>query len=279
MDLEEVAAIGNARERARTINALIDEHTEAINALSQLRKAAIEEMLTSGLTQQQIADQLDMTRSRVSQILLQNVRAERAFLGSGQITVAMGSKMEAGRPDPGGVVSTESFAAFEILSSLARTVGLDAIPETVPPPGLVNLNRPNLIVLTNPRLLPFVGQVMEADPHLRYRNDEGGWYIADLTADTDYRSPRDQGECEDYGYVGRLPRPDGKGTFLYLAGTHAQGTLGAAQFVADNLSALYKELKTKRFSLVVKCSYERSGTSSKIVGVERVTPIYRHEGA
>lgn len=119
---------------------------------------------------------------------------------------------------------------------------------------------------------------MEADPHLRYLSDEKGWYIRDLTTGTDYRSPRDEGKTADYGYVGRLPRPDGKGNFLYLAGTHAQGTLGAAHYIANNLTELYKELKTRRFSTVILCQYDPKD-QRKIKSVERVTPIYRHEGS
>ena len=34
-----------------------------------------------------------------------------------------------------------------------------------PAPGMANLNRPDLVVLTNPRLLPCLSQVMDADPH------------------------------------------------------------------------------------------------------------------
>jgi hypothetical protein len=59
----------------------------------------------------------------------------------------------------------------------------------------------------------------------------------------------------DYGYIGRLPKPDGNGTFLYLAGIHSQGTLGAAKYVADNLLSMYRLTKTRRFSTVVSCSY------------------------
>jgi hypothetical protein len=115
-----------------------------------------------------------------------------------------------------------------LLSELARSVGLDSKYEVVPPPGLVDLNWPNLIVLTNPRPLPFLSQVMGTDPHLGYAEDDQGWCIVDKTAGTEYRSPMDQGRAADFAYTGMLPRPDGKGTFLYLAGTHAPGTLAAA---------------------------------------------------
>jgi hypothetical protein len=140
------------------------------------------------------------------------------------------------------------------------------------------LNRPNLIVLTNPRLLPFLSQIMEADPHLRYVLEEDGWYLVDKTTDTEYRSPMNHGEAADYAYIGRLPRPDGNGTFLYLAGTHAPGTLGAAHFVSDNITDLYREVKNRRFSVLVPCRYDPKD-SKKIIATEQLTPIYRHDGA
>lgn len=187
-------------------------------------------------------------------------------------------ELEADKTNPGGVISQQAFSAYEILADLARSVGLDATYEVVPPPGLVHLNRANLIVLTNPRLLPFLSQIMEADPHLRYAEDEDGWYLVDKTTGTEYRSPMNHGETADYAYVGRLPRPDGKGTFLYLAGTHAPGTLGAAHFVSDNITDLYREVKNRRFSVLVTCHYDPKDPK-KIIATERLTPIYRHDRA
>ena len=192
---------------------------------------------------------LGMSKSRVSQLLSAGSRPERAFLGPGAVTVAIGGKLEAGKATPGGVVSTESFAAYEVLADLARSVGLETTCEIVPPPGLVHLNRANLIVMAGPRLLPFLGQVLEADAHLGYGHDESGWYLLDKASGQEYRSPSDSGTPGDYAYIGRLPRPDGKGTFLYLAGIHAPGNLGAACFLADNLAELHRELKTRRLAI------------------------------
>ncbi|SCL29993.1 Sigma-70, region 4 [Micromonospora pallida] len=269
-----MAGVGDARERARAAHGLIDDYQAAIGELSRIRREALEQLLAGGMTQAQIAELLEMSRSRVSQLLSAGTRPERAFLGTGRLTVAIGGKQEAGRRDPGDVLSAESFAAYNALAELARSVGLDASYEVVPPPGFVHLNRPNLIVLTSPRLLPFVGQVMESDPHVRFASDDRGWYLMD--GETEYRSPRDDGHSADYGYIGRLPRPDNKGSFLYLAGTHAQGTLGAAQFVADNLAQLHKELKNRRFSTIIRCEYD-ANNPRKILACERVTPLYRHE--
>ncbi|GAB2626311.1 hypothetical protein GCM10027087_81310 [Paractinoplanes abujensis] len=276
-DLADVEALTNARERALTAHKLIDDHQLAIAELSRIRRSALEELLSDNMTQAQLAEMLDMSRSRVSQLLSAGTRPERAFLGAGRITMAIGGKFEVGRSDPGAVLSAEAFTAYEVLAETARAVGLDAAYEVVPPPGHVHLNRPNLIVLTNPRLLPFLSQVMEADPHLRYVEDRNGWFIKEPDTGKEYRSPRDSGECADYGYLGRLPRPDGKGSFLYIAGTHAQGTLGTARYVADNLPELHRELKTRRFSTVILCRYSENDRL-QITSTERVTPLFRHEG-
>ncbi len=275
---QDVTKIKDPKARALAIGDLIEEHQATIAELSRLRRETLEELLAGGMTQTQIAELLDMSKSRISQLLSAGVRPERAFFGTGKLTVAIGAKREINRSDPSDVLSAEAFTAYERLAEAARTVGLDATNEVVPAPGHVHLNRPNLIVLTNPRLLPFLSQVMEADPHIRYAADDKGWYLVDLTTGTEYRSPRDDGESADYGYVGRLPRPDGKGTFLYLAGLHAPGTLGAACYVVNNLADLYKELKARRFSTVVRCRFEE-GNQLYMLEAERVTPIYRHEGA
>lgn len=274
-----VRSISDPRARALAANAQIDEHQAAIAGLSRVRRDALEELLASGMSQTNIAEVLGMSRSRISQLLSAGTRPERAFFGSGKIVVAIGAKREsAGKKSVGEMISAECFTAYGLLSETARIVGLDIAQEVVPPPGMVHLNRSNLVVMTNPRLLPFLSQVMEADPHLRYREVAKDWVLFDDTTGTEYRSPKDTGGDSDYGYIGRLPRPDGKGTFLYLAGTHAQGTLGAAAYLVENLIDLYKDLKTRRFSLIVECTSDPDNPLS-IKSTRPVTPIYRHDGA
>jgi hypothetical protein len=276
--VEPIPEIGDPFERAQVAGVKIDQHQEAIAELSKVRREALEELIAAGISQREIAARLDMSKSRVSQLLTAGTRPERAFYGTSKLTVAIGAKREANRDDPSDILSVEAFGAFELLAESARETGLDAAYEVVPAPGNVHLNRANLIVLTNPRLLPFLAQIMGADPHIRYMSDESGWYLTDITTGTEYRSPRDKGEAADFAYVGRLPRPDGKGTFLYLAGTHAPGTLGAARYVTENLVELYKTYKNKRFSTVIRYDFE-PGNQLKGTKVEAVAPIYRHEGA
>jgi hypothetical protein len=275
---EDIAA-QDRLERARQINARIDDHQLAIGELSRERRELFEGLLHTGMTQLQIAEALGMSRSRVSQLLSAGVRPERALLGSGRLTVAIGGKHETGRADgkPLAVLSAEALAAYDRIADLARSVGLNADHEIVPPPGMVKLNRPNLIVLTSPRLLPFVGQVLEADEHLGFAVDERGWYLVDKTAGKEYRSPIDTGEPADFAYVGRLPRPDGKGSFLYLAGIHGPGTAGAAHYLEDHLAEIYREVRGRRWSALVTCTFAHD--TRQITGSDLLTPIYRHEGS
>jgi hypothetical protein len=277
VDAQDVAAIKDPGERARAVNQLIDEYQAAIAELSDVRRETLRELLASGMPQIAIADMLGISKSRVSQLLSAGSRPERAFLGTGTVTVAVGGKLEAGKAAPGAVVSSESFGGYEVLADLARSVGLEVAYEVVPPPGHIHLNRPNLVVLAGPRLLPFINQVLEADRHLGFLNDQHGWYLVDKNTGTQYRSPIDRGDPGDYAYVGRLPRPDGKGTFLYLAGIHAPGNLGAAHYIADNLAELHRELKARRFSMLISCQFDPADRK-KILSTERLTPLYRHDG-
>jgi hypothetical protein len=65
---------------------------------------------------------------------------------------------------------------------------------------------------------------------------------------------------------------------VWPAGTHAQGTtLGAAVHLVENLSDLYKDLKTRRFSLIIECTADPDN-ALKITDTRAVTPLYRHDG-
>ncbi|MFE9207011.1 sigma-70 family RNA polymerase sigma factor [Micromonospora sp. NPDC007230] len=271
-----LAEIQDPGERARKASDLIDEHQAAVNELSRLRREALDEMVSQGMTHAQIAQVVGMTRARVGQLLSSGPRPERAMLGTGPLTVAVGGKFEADKKDPYAVVSAEMLAAYEKLSNLARGLGLKTEYEVVPPPGMVDLNRTNLVVVGSPRILPFVGQVLASDSKLGFGKDDGGLYLVNHQTGEEFRSPSDSGEPVDYGYIGRLPRPDGRGTFLYLAGIHAMGTVGVAQFLEDHLDELYREVKNRRFSLLVSCTYDPAKRTIK--KVDALTPIYRSEG-
>jgi hypothetical protein len=271
---DKLAAVDDAAERALRAGELIDEHQSAIGELSRIRREAIEELVAAGKSQTEVAKLIGMTRSRVGQLLSSGPQPERAFLGTGTLTVAIGGKIEADKEDPGVVVSEGGFAAFERLAKLAQSLGLKAESEIIPPQGIVNLNRPNLVVVCGPRLSPIVAQVLESDPHLQFAKDDDGWYLKSATGDM-YRSPADTGENSDIAYIGRLRRPDGKGTFLYMAGIHAAGTAGAAHYIEHNLVDLYGEVKTRGFSTLIRADYSQG---LAITDSKQITSTFRHDG-
>lgn len=243
--------VTRARRAGETVAAL----QEAVVELSRVRREALNELVGDGRTHSEIAGLLGMTRGRVGQLLSSGPKPERALLGTGDLTVAAGGKSEPQKAtDPRTALSSEAHDAYKLIADAAKGYDLQAELEIVPPPGMVQLNRPNLVVLSSPRILPLVGQVLESDGNLGWGSGAQGWYLTEQ--DKVHRSPSDRGEPADYAYVGRLPRPDGKGTFLYLAGIHAMGTLGAAHWLTGNLETLYPTVKGKRWSVLIECRYD-----------------------
>ncbi len=265
-------ADADATERARRTSQEFAAYQEFTGEFSRMRREALEELVARGLTQQQIADKIGMSRPRVSQLLASGPKPERAMLGTGALTVAIGSKPEV-QPkttNPSAMISEESSRAYHALAEAATTYGLSTTQEVVRPPGIVDMNRSNLIVIGSPRIVPVVSQVLAADGNLGFRGGAQGWYLTE--GDEIHRSPCDNGDPVDYGYIGRLPRPDTKGTFLYLAGIHAMGTIGAAKFLTDNLADLYASVRNKRWSTLIQCEYDPD--TRAILTTQRITKIY-----
>lgn len=262
--------------RAREAGELVAVYQNAIAELSRIRREALEELVAEGMSQAQIAEKLRMTRARVGQLLSAGPKPERAFLGSGTLTIAVGGKLEAKSTKPGPVVAQEDFQAYEAMQELARMLGLDTCYEVIPPPGMINLNRDNLVVVCGPRLSPLIAQVLASDHQLGFEQDDDGWYLVDRVEEQTYRSPMDHGEPSDYAYLGRLPRLDGRGTFLYIAGIHAVGAAGVVHYLDNHLTELYRQVRTRRFSTIIRCGFDE--VTRRIESSKRVAPLYKTEG-
>lgn len=274
-DLEALrtTSVADKRGELKRVSELVTYHQERGAEASRRRRELLSELVADGDSQGELAKLLGMTRGRVGQLLSSGPKVERALLGTGALTVAAGGKAEAQKAtSPSAVLSRESLDAFKLIVDAAAGYDLAADLEVVSPPGMVRLNRPNLIVLSSPRLLPLVGQVLEADANLGFGSGGQGWYLTEQATGKIYRSPSDNGEPADYGYIGRLPRPDGKGTFLYLAGIHAMGTLGAAHYLTNHIDELYQEVRNRRWSTLIACRYDAD--SRAIESTERITPVY-----
>lgn len=282
--LSRLKELADPLERAKVAHALAGRAQDYGNEYQAVRNEAMNETLRVGQRNTtQLAADLSLSKGRVSQ-LAKGAPPERLFLGSGKIVVALAEKLEDGtlkdgrsKPVQGPVIATEDVQTYERLRELAEEVGLEAAFERIPLGGNVRLNRNNLIVICGPRLSPLIEQILESDPHLRFAKNEDGWHLVDRHSGLVYHSPMDRGENEDVAYFGRLPRPDGQGTFLYIAGIHARGSGGVIHWLNKELATVHRELKVKRFSTLISSKFDPE--TLEIVDSERITPFYRPEGA
>ncbi|WP_239676726.1 sigma-70 family RNA polymerase sigma factor [Natronosporangium hydrolyticum] len=276
-EIDKLAELADPTTRAKEAGDLLVRHQQIVGELSRIRREALEELAAQGMTQTQIAELLGTTRARIGQILSSGPRPERALLGFGTLTVALGGKIEGDKQNPGPVVAQEDFVAYENLRDLAQTVGLSTRYEVISAGGALNVNREGLIVICGPRLSSMIAQILASDPHLAFEEDDSGWYLVDKQAGRIYRSPIDDGQSADYAYLGRLPRLDGRGSFLYIAGIHAAGAAGVIHYLANNLADLYREVKKRRFSTLIACTFDPK--TREVESSEMLTPIYRPDGA
>ncbi|MGW6567803.1 sigma-70 family RNA polymerase sigma factor [Streptomyces sp. NPDC054975] len=276
-EIQRVAQVEVPVERAKAAIALMADYQGRVTELSRIRREAIEEAAGSGMSQTEIAAQLGVSRGRVGQLAAQGPPPERAFFGTDLMTISLGGKYEAGKSpeEAGEVVTREDLGNFEHLRKLLATLKLEAQYEVIPPSGIVNLNRDNHVVVCGPRLSPIIAQVLEGDDNLRFQKDRA-WHLVDLKAQEVYRSPMDEdGSAGDVGYLARLPRLDGKGTFIYVAGIHSIGANGVIHYLENHLAELYRDVRTHRFSTLISCRYDPQ--TLEVLESKRVSPIYRHE--
>ncbi|MEU4235371.1 hypothetical protein AB0F17_64820 [Nonomuraea sp. NPDC026600] len=277
-EIKSVREISDPLERSK---AATDAQTavKAVEAeFSRIRREALEELIRSGVKQADIARELGITTARMSQLVKTGPAPERAFFGATTtpVVAAVAQKLEREKAKPGPVVSIDDMQAYDQLRCLVEDLGLKSTYEVIRPPGNVRLNRDGLVLICGPRHSSLIAQVLESDDKLRFDKDDDGWHLVDREAGTVYRSPEDSDEPGDIAYFGRLPRPDGKGHFLYIAGIHAAGAAGVVHYLRTELQTLYREVRMRRFSMLISCQYDQD--SHEIISSKRVTPVYRHEG-
>lgn len=114
-----------------------------------------------------------------------------------------------------------------------------------------------------------------ASIRLGFEKDTEGCHLVDRRTGTIYRSPKDSRKNVDIAYLGWLPRPDGRGSFLYLAGIHAPGPGGVIHYRTSRLGELYREVRTQRFSTLIECEFDPETRIA--INSRRITPVYVHE--
>jgi len=273
---DELSGIDDPYELLRVTTARLQAAQEEVTELARLRRRLVQDLHAQGLSYAQIADAAGLSRGRIHQIRHTGPAPEGAFLGAGTLTVITPLKQEAENARP--VVAMEDVTAAKRLEDLARSFSLDMELEHLPIGGKVDLNRPNLIVICGPRLSDVVGQAYDADPVIRWeRADDGPWTLRDTRGGVTYRSGWDDNPAEnrDVAYLGRLPRPDGEGTFLIFTGIHPPGTLGVVRLLTTDIGSLWGKVTDRPFSAVIGVEYDPETHEPE--NTELLTPLYVHE--
>jgi len=175
----------------------------------------------------------------------------------------------------------EDSSTGQRLASFAQAMQLAAEVEYIPTTGRIDLNRDSLLVVCGPKTSPHTAAALAGDPRLDFATfPDGRWFLADRRTGRSITSPTDDPidpKPADVAYLGRLARPDGNGTFLLIAGVHAVGSLGAAQYLAEHLADLYKQVGLSQFSMVIGCEYDPTTKAITNVHVE-TDPLLHADG-
>jgi transcriptional regulator with XRE-family HTH domain len=285
--LGEVRRIADPIERAKRYTELIERFGSATALASEGRhEALIEARDVKGIAQADIAKALGLTPARINQMLKSKLGPppERALLALDAgvpVSIAVVEKRDAEGGKPTVLLSTQH--AVDKLQELASTLSLqtEKQPEVIPPPGIVDLNRNNLVVLIGPRISALVAQVVASDPVIHWRrNKRNHWYLVDSKTGAEFHSdfdnggaPADDGERECIAHIGRVRRPDSQGSFLYLGGAHAAGTAGAVDVFVREYTSIWEQAKRAVWSAIVVTKTDRDG---EIISADLATPIYVH---
>ncbi|MEU8271289.1 sigma-70 family RNA polymerase sigma factor [Sphaerisporangium sp. NPDC049002] len=274
-NLDRIAAIEDPYLLLRAATEQLNLAQQEVTELARLRRRIIQDLHAQGMSYAAIAEKAGLSRGRIHQIRHTGPAPEGAFLGTGAVTVVTPLRLD---PQTGrSVVALDDMRAGSRLENLARGFGLTVGSDNVSVDGDIDLNRPGLLVICGPRMSAAVRECYDKDPVIRWERDEKGWLLRDVRTGTVYRSgtQTDPPRATDSAYLGRLPRPDGNGTFLIIAGIHPSGSLGVIHLLTDELATLWGQVGDRQFSTVVGVEYDPS--NGEPVKAELISPLYRHD--
>ncbi|MEV6982294.1 sigma-70 family RNA polymerase sigma factor [Sphaerisporangium sp. NPDC051017] len=274
-ELERIAAIEDPFVLLRAATERLNAAQQEVTELARLRRRVIQDLHAQGMSYAQIAEAAGLTRGRIHQIRHTGPAPEGAFFGTSAVTVVTPLRFD---PATGrSVVALDDMRAGSRLENLVRGYGLSVGSDNVSVDGDIDLNRPGLLVICGPRMSAAVRECYDKDPVIRWDRDDKGWLLRDTRTRTVYRSgtQTDPPRPTDSAYLGRLPRPDGAGTLLIIAGIHPNGSLGVIHLLANETATLWGQVGDQRFSTVVGVEYDPD--NGEPVKAELISPLYRHD--
>ena len=274
--IEEVERVARLQDHAVRVRAAVDLMTDlqaGVVETARMRRESIAWLRDNGYSMADVARLMGVSRARVAQLKESGPPPERIFLGMEHVQIAVPQ-----RPGDRPYVALEDSATGQQLVTLAHRMQLTAEVEYIPISGELDLNRDSMVVVCGPKTSPVTAAVLAADPRLSFETiPDGRWALTDRRTGQQFTSPTDDpagAQAADVAYFGRLPRPDGSGTFLLIAGVHAVGSLGVANYLGDNIGEIYKKVGTRQFSMVISSTYEAS--TKKIVASQAETSPLLH---
>ncbi|WP_436772236.1 sigma-70 family RNA polymerase sigma factor [Yinghuangia sp. YIM S09857] len=278
VDLEHIRAIDDPFELLRVVTGRLADAQREVTELARLRRGVVQDLHAKGMSYAQIAEAAGLSRGRIHQIRQSGPAPEGAFLGIGGVIVATPLRQDA--PGARTVVAVDDVTSGKRLEDLARSLGLDVTSEHVPVSGDLDLNRDGLIAVCGPRMSEDMEATYGRDPILRWeKQGDEPWALRDTRTGVVHRSGMDEdpARSQDVGYLGRLPRPDGEGLVLTIAGIHTPGSLGVVHLLANDLAQLFGRVGTKGFSTLVGVEFDPDTHEPR--NVELLTPLYLHDGS
>ena len=275
-ELQRIMAIDDPYLLLRKVTSRLADAQQEVTELARLRRRVVQDLHAQGLSYAQIAEKAGLSRGRIHQIRHTGPAPEGAFLGAGAVTIVTPLRWDGAKKRP--VVAMTDMNSGKRLEELAKSYGLDVSSGHVQVSGEVDLNRDGLVVVCGPSMSQAMSDLYAQDPVLGWEHPDGEpWALADRRTGTSYRAGADTEpyRSHDDGYLGRLPRPDGNGSVLAIAGIHTAGSLGVVQLLSSDLNTLWGQVGERHFSTLVSVEYDPATEEPQ--SVELLTPLYLHD--
>jgi hypothetical protein len=265
-DFDQVRNDPDPIRRGQRATDLMTIYQQRATELARLRKAAIEEAHRDrGMSYTEIAEELGLTKGRISQIRTSAPRPERAFFGVGPVTVGIPRRFgfEEGRERP--FFDASDQATQEAVETTLGRLSLASNRFAIDP-DTTNLPSGDTVVICGPKSAPVARRLLDSDPILDFERDDDGWWITDARTGERHQSPfrRDISVLTDIGYFAR--RVESGRVIVHIAGITSVGSLGVAQWLDRNLTEVFNP-STNFVNGVVACDFNTdfAVTDSRII--------------
>ena len=242
--------------RGRRATELLVTYQQRSVALARIRSTAVEEARARlGGSYTEVARAFGLTKGRITQIRGGAPPAHRAFFGVGPLTIALPGRRLLAREDV--VIASEDDTVGGILTAEAERLAFATDRLIIDPREEWEPER-DAVVVCGPASAHVGHVLLTTDPVLGMGLGDGArWHLTDKITGTAHTSPIDhpsRPRRADHAYIARHAYPDR--AVVHIAGLHALGSIGAAQYLVEHLADLWAEFGDTSFSLAVTAEFD-----------------------